>query len=212
MKNKLILGTIFFVTPFVALAQQSCLDYPYDEGIDVQDVNGGTKILSTGQVSVSMDDIDSIKDAREEATIEAKALIAKFMTEDIKSDSKIDKVVNESKQSDGQNVQVNRKELATRVKSLRNSSQALLRGVVTLGSCYTKGREMRVTVGLKPETINSAEITAGTINRSLNNQSSPQSGVSSDRKSVQQQSNNPGVSQSLRGMDGYSNTSKLNQF
>lgn len=193
-------------------AQQSCAEYPYDEGMDVQSVDGGTKILATGQVSVSMDDIDSIKDAREEATIEAKAIIAKFMTEDIKSDSKIDKVVTESKQADGQNVQVNRKELITRVKSLRNSSQALLRGVVVLGSCYTKGREVRVTVGIKPETIKSAESLAGSINNSTANQATPGAGTSANQGTKSTTSSQGGYSQPLRGNDGHNDSERVKSF
>lgn len=196
-----------------AYSQQSCANYPFNEGIEVQDVKGGTKILATAQVSVSMDDIDSIKDAREEATIEAKAMIAKFLTEDIKSESKIDKVVKESKQSDGQTVKVDRNELITRVKSLSNSAQALLRGVVPLGSCYTKAREFRVTVGLKPETIKSAENLAGSISNSVNNQPTQKNSSTNNKPNTSGTTNSTGgASQPLREMDGHSDTEKLNKF
>lgn len=210
MKN-VVAFSCFLLMSGMALSQESCAKYPFDEGINVEDVQGGTKILATAQVAVTMDDIDSIKDAREEATIEAKAMISKFLTEDIKSDSKIDKIVNESKQADGQNVQVLRKELITRVKSIRNSSQALLRGVVTLGSCYSKGREFRVTVGLKPETIKSAENIAGGIGRSVASQPTVQSGRPT---SGVPQSNQPqqGVPQPLRGSDGHSSTERILKF
>ena len=213
MKNLIVFKILLLVLITNAYSQQSCANYPYSAGeTDIQDVKGGTRILATAGVSVSMDDIDSINDAREEATIEAKALIAKFLTEDIKSDSKIDKVVNESKQADGQNVKVDRKELITRVKSLRNSAQALLRGVVPLGSCYTKAREYRVTVGLKPETIKSAENLAGSINNSLSNQSTPQSGKSGNPSTSNSKDASGGVSQPLREMDGHSNTERLKKF
>lgn len=212
MKKLLSVLLFLFVLP-AANAQQSCENYPYISGEqDVQGVQGGTKILATAGVSVAMDDIDSINDAREEATIEAKALIAKFLNEDISSDSKIDKIVNESKQADGQSVKVDRKELIIRVKSLRNSAQALLRGVVTLGSCYTKGRELRVTVGLKPETIKSAQNLAGTINDSMSKQPTPRSGASNRQSSGSSGSSGSGVSQPLRGMDGHSSSDKLKTF
>lgn len=212
--KKLLSVLLFLFVLSVAHAQQSCANYPYGSGeTDVQDVQGGTKILATAGVSVAMDDIDSIHDAREEATIEAKALIAKFLNEDISSDSKIDKIVNESKQADGQSVKVDRKELINRVKSLRNSAKALLRGVVTLGSCYTKGRELRVTVGLKPETIKSAENLAGSINSSMSKQPTPQSGTAAGSKvNGGSESSGSGVSQPLRGMDEHSNSEKLKTF
>ncbi len=98
------------------------------------------------------------------------------------------------------------------MKSLRNSAQALLRGVVTLGSCYTKGRELRVTVGLKPETIKSAQNLAGTINDSMSKQPTPRSGASNRQSSGSSGSSGSGVSQPLRGMDGHSSSDKLKTF
>lgn len=193
---------------------ESCESYPYGAGMtDIQDAQGGTKILSTGGASVSMDDVDSIMDAREEATMSAKAMIAKFLNEDIHSDSKVDKIVVESKQSDGKTKNVNRSELITRVKSLRNSASALLRGVVPLGSCYTKGREYRVTVGIKPETISSAEQTAGAINSSMQRQGTPQPGQSGQTSSAGAASggtNSSGLP--LQGMPGHINTTGIKKF
>ena len=58
-----------------------CDDYPFTQGINVEDVNGGTRIIATAEVTVSFDDIDAIKDARDEATLEAKSLISGFMSE-----------------------------------------------------------------------------------------------------------------------------------
>lgn len=212
--KKIIFTSLFLLSLNTnAYSQQSCANYPFNEGIEVQDVNGGTKILSTAQVSVTMDDIDAIKDAREEATIEAKAMIAKFLTEDIKSESKIDKIVKESKQSDGKSVKVDRSELITRVKSLSNSAQALLRGVVPLGSCYTKAREFRVTVGLKPETIKSAGNIAGAISNSVSNQPTQKNSLTSSKPDTTGVINSgSGAGQSLREMDGHSDTEKLNKF
>ena len=73
---------------------------------------------------------------------------------------------------------------------MRISSQALLRGVITLGDCYTKGTEVRVTVGVKPESINAAEGLAG--------------GGSANAGS--------GTKQPLTAVDEYSNTKNLKKF
>ena len=206
-----MMSAMFFCLPI--FAQQSCANYPYDEGIDIQDApGGGIRILATGQVSVGMDDIDSIRDAREEATIEAKAIIAKFLNEEIRSDSQIDKLIQESKQADGKSVQVNRSEMTTRVKSLRNSAQALLRGVVPLGSCYTKAREVRVTVGLKPESIRAAEGVAGEINRSVSNQPTPQAGQSPRQGSQAPSGGSTPQQGGLRGSEGHSDSERIKKF
>lgn len=198
---------------YPALAQQGCAEYPYTDGINVEDVQGGTKILATGSASVSFDDIDSIKDAREEAEMEAKALISKFMTEGIKSDATINKVVNESKTTSGEQSERIRKELVTRVKNLASSSQALLRGVVPLGDCYTKGREVRVSVGMKPETIKAAENLAGSISRSVATQPTPTTqNMGTTGQGSGGAASSSGAPQSLRGQEGYSNTERLKNF
>lgn len=199
MKN--IVAALFLGSIAVSShAQQSCANYPYTDGVNVEDVNGGTKILATASAGVSHDDIDSIKDAHEEATMEAKAAISKFLNEGIKSDSTINKIVNESKTTSGEQSERIRKELIQRVKTLSSSSQALLRGAIVLGDCYTKGREVRVSVGIKPETIKAAGKLAGSISRSATPQPAPTS------------TNSAPTSQSLRGMDGFSNSERLKNF
>lgn len=206
-----VIALAFIGTSCSVMAQQSCGDYPYTDGINIEDVQGGTKILATGSASVSFDDIDSIKDARDEAEMEAKALISKFMTEGIKSDSIINKVVNESKTTSGEQSERIRKELITRVKSLASSSQALLRGVVTLGDCYTKAREVRVSVGMKPETIRAAENLAGSISKSVTSRPTPTTqnmGTTGQGAAT----SSSGALKSLRGQEGFSNTERLKNF
>lgn len=210
--NKLITALFVGSISVTAYAQQSCSNYPYTDGINVEDVNGGTKILATASAGVSHDDIDSIKDAHEEATMEAKAAISKFMTEGIKSESTINKVVNESKTTSGEQSERIRKELVQRVKTLSSSSQALLRGAIVLGDCYTKGREVRVSVGIKPETIKAAGNLAGSISKSVGNQPTPTSVNSGTQSPGNSNSNPSSSSQSLRGMEGYSNSERLKNF
>lgn len=177
----------------------SCDDYPYTDGINIEDVAGGTKILATSSVSVTFDDVDSVQDARDEASMEAKSLISKFMSEDIMSDEMVNRVVAESKVATAEGKTATREELVIRVKTLRNSSQALLRGVVMLGDCYTPERELRVSVGIKPDTIRSAERLSGSMSESIN------------RESVPTQSRDE-ADEALQDVDGYSNTRALKNF
>lgn len=188
-----------------------CDDYPFTQGINVEDVSGGTKIISTAVVSVSSDDVDSVKDAREEATIEAKTLITAWMQEAVKSQQVIDKAVKETKSMQGDNKTVTRDELTTRVKRLVSSTQGLLRGVVPLAECYTKGRELRVSVGLKPETIAAAEKAAGNVSKSISTQPSPQDGNTGG--TATSGGNSVVVpTQKTSPVDGYSNTDRLKKF
>lgn len=206
--------TWFFISCLVipsATIASSCNDYPYTDGINIEDLSGGTKILATATASVSFDDVDSVMDAKDEATLLAKAAIAKFMTEGITSDETLNKAVNETKSMSGQGKEAQRTEVIERVKAIRSSSKALLRGVVPLADCYTKGQMVRVSVGIKPETINSAGNLAGGISNSLQNSSTPtkQSDITAPLGSAG--SSNP-AQVPAQGVDSYSNTSRLKNF
>jgi hypothetical protein len=184
---------------------QSCEQYPYSDGMSIENVNGGVKIIATGSASVSSNDRDSVRDAKEEATLEAKAIISKFFNEDMKSDSSIKKVVNETKSMQGDQKSNTRNETIERIKSLQNSSQSLLKGVVMLGDCYTKGDEVRVSVGLKPESIATAKSLSDNINSS-NTTLNPNSKSSNTRQS------NGSISSPIVEKEGYSNSERFNKF
>lgn len=195
----------------------SCQEYEYGDGIIVQGTeDGGTKILATSSAGVSFDDVDSIKDARDEATMEAKALLSKFLTEDIMSDEKINQIVNESSKFSNNERTATKSVLKERVKSLRNSSRALLRGVAPLGSCYTKAREVRVTVGLKSGTIKAAGKIAEDISTSVVSQPTPSSVKTKNTPRIEATTNNRATSgndsTSFREMEGYSDSEQIKNF
>jgi phosphoribosyl-ATP pyrophosphohydrolase len=163
----LLLATILSVSANPVLAAD-CSDYPFTSGINVEDVGGGTKIIATASVPVTFDDIGVVQDAREEATLEAKSLISGFLSEGIRSDQIIAKAVQETKSMQGETKDATRREMVGRIKNLVYSTQALLKGAVPLGECYTKLRELRVSVGIKPETISKAGNLSKELSRASN--------------------------------------------
>lgn len=185
----------------------SCEDYPYTDGINVENVQGGTKIISTASAAVSFDDVTAVKGARDEAMMEAKAYISKFLSEGIKSDETISKAVNETVSMKGQSKEAERKQVTETLKKMQNSSQALLRGVVPLGDCYTKARELRVSVGIKPDTINQAGSLATGMGNSMATQPTPNNSGNSTGGSSTGSSGG-----SLQGSQGFSNTTRLQNF
>ena len=119
--NRVFFPLICLAIPSITLSA-GCDDYPYADGINIEDVLGGTKILATATASVAFDDVDSVMDAKDEATLLAKASIAKFMTEGITSDEILNKAVNETKSMSGQGKEAQRAEVIERVKAIRSSS------------------------------------------------------------------------------------------
>lgn len=206
--RKLLIACSIAVIPTFSFAA-SCADYPKAHGIIVEDVNGGTKILATSTVGVSFDDINAVIDAKDEATMLAKAQISKFLKESIHSDESVDRVVNESITTTNAGKSATREEMITRVKSLRNSSSALLRGVVVLGDCYTKGTEVRVTVGIKPETIASAGNLDKNVQQSIQGSTS---GTSKGSNTIPSSTPSGAKSSGLQGVEGYSNDKQLKKF
>jgi len=185
-----VLGVIFLAEPSNSFAG-SCKDYPFSVGeISFQETPKGPKILSTGAASVDFDDVDEVLDATMEATMEAKASISKFFSEQIQSDQKIDtsatKKIKIVKGSGPAQKMASKEKVKTTLKILSNQSSALLRGVQTLASCYTKGKIVMVSVGLKPETIAGAEAATKLIGDSVKRQpttTSPSTGTKADKTS-----------------------------
>lgn len=213
--SKLTFTALCIALSIPAAASEGCASYPYTEGLNVEAVEGGTKILATGSATVSFDDVDSIKDARIEAEMEAKALISKFMQEGIQSDTTITKVIQESKSTTAEGRRADRQELIKRVQAMRSTTQSLLRGVVPLSSCYTKGREVRVSVGIKPETIRAAGAMAGSISSSLANQPTPGTGGGQSGSAGNAQGATPprgGATEPHRGTNSWSDAERAKKF
>ncbi len=135
-------------------AQASCADYPYtaDQSL-VEVVPGGVKIVQTAKANVTVDDETYEEFAREEATLKAKTDIAAFIKTELAKTAALDteaiakKVVNE------QGTQYDMNNTKALLKSYSENVQQTMRGVIKLGSCYTPGEYVLVTVGLKPETV-----------------------------------------------------------
>lgn len=133
-----------------------CSDYPLADGLTVQQTERGPKIMSTATVSVAMDDQDEVLDAMKEAELSAKAGIAKFFNETIQSDESLDKAVETSIKIVGDQKEATKTTLKKQMSSIRNSASALLKGVMKVGDCYTSGDFVKVTVGLKPDSVAAA--------------------------------------------------------
>lgn len=198
MRAAIVATSILFFGQTGALAA-SCDAYPEGIGQTVVDTPAGIKIISTAQASVPLDDSDLYIDGIQEATMEAKASIASFMNETVSKDCESNTRTRSDIAITGEGKTVDVKKVKTVLCSLKNSTSALLKGVVKLGSCYTPGQFVRVTVGIKPETISQARRMSGQINQSSN----------------QRPGNNPNKTRpsgQLNNVGGYSDDSRLFDF
>ncbi len=74
--------------------------------MNIENVAGGVKILSTASVSVDFDDVDSINDARREATLTAKTEIRKFFSEMVRTEESITRAIQVTKSMQGESKSV----------------------------------------------------------------------------------------------------------
>ena len=194
--NKLYFVSSILLIASINASADTCEDYPNTDGTTIEYVNPNNfKILSTYSTSVNFDDTAAIRDAREEAQIQAKAQIIAFTEETIKSETSISKTVDESISMQGASKVASRNQAKQTLQKFSQNAQGLLRGVVLLGDCYTPSKEVRVTVGIKPETITQAGNLAGSVSGSHN---------AKTHSYLQPQP--------LSGSEGFSNTKKLKDF
>ena len=161
--------TIYFVIFSIFLAQavfaEDCSDYPQKRGINVILVDGGTKILSTAIETLKQYDAESRLEAIFMAEKEAKAEISFFLEDHIsKSCSSNTETITNFK-INGEEKSVDYEKVKTKLCKLSSHTQSLIRGAVVIGDCWTPGKLVMVTVGIKPETIVSAEELSNSMNQ-----------------------------------------------
>jgi hypothetical protein len=204
MKRYLLIVTMIVLSN--TANAEDCSTYPLTDGLSVEATSsGGTKFMSTATATVLIDDTDEVIDALREAELYAKANISNFLNETIQNDQSLTKAVNTSVKIVGDQKEITKEMVKTQLVSIRNSSQSLLKGVLKLGECYTKGEFVRVTVGLKPETIAMAAMTEESINQA--------STVSSASETASNASDvNSSSTGNLNQTKSFSNSSNLSDF
>ena len=147
---------------------------------------------------IPFDDADEVMDAYAEAKAEAKAQISDFMQTKIAKDcerksAKLSRTLMSKDPEGNESKNVNIEKIKTTLCSTVESTEAILKGVVDVGRCYTPGKFVKLTIGIKPETI----VSASRLNQNMKNSSKNSgSGFSS---------NNSGSNSSgFNSMDGYS--------
>ena len=166
----LLLATIILNGAIPTVQAQSisgCENYPYQPMESVLEFDSATsfKIITTGAAAVDFDEPSEIMNARREAELLAKRKIAEYITQTLTSEDAINSEVSKSKSnsrtSDGKEVSTfQREEAKKQLSNITSRSESVLKGTLVIGSCYTKGQEVRVTVGIKSQTVANADVLA----------------------------------------------------
>jgi hypothetical protein len=141
-------------------------------GVEVRFNDDGTmkSILSRAEAELVFGDRKDVRQALKKATMRAKADIAKFMTESIKSNDVLREMTETASEGkSGEAISSVRTTLETQVETIESSANAILTGVVTLAQDINREEKyVKVTLGVKEQTINAASKLNNQINTGVN--------------------------------------------
>ena len=194
-----LISTLSLLIPAEANAE-TCADYKYKgKQSKIEPTEKGLKIVTTAQASVLADDTDLVEMALEEAEASARTAVQEFIKTEIDSRKNFSNraIQNITINPEGKKFDVEKTK--EQLKEMSLVATGLQRGVIPLGSCYTPGKFVRVTVGVKPETV----LAAGNMDATM---SGPFKGI--DQSSDQNENSIDGTSSSpiapYNTMKGYS--------
>lgn len=135
------------------------------DGVSIEDLDTENwKIIAIGIGTYEFNDPEERKDAVEEARLEAKAALAKFMKERLSAESQLDILAErESKKAkeNGETVtSASTKRMKTSLTSIKNSADEILSGVITLETSMKwdgDSGEVRVKIGQSEKTLAAAK-------------------------------------------------------
>ena len=147
-------------------AVEAEFDQPDGAAIKMKD-DGSFQIFARGTGTYDFNDPDDINDAKKEATLKAKAALAKFMNEKLSTEEGFAEASEKTKSMTGdgqtQSLKVSKTSVKTSSTMIKNQAEALLKGVITLKTqkiARGEGGEVQVTVGVSSKTIQAVDAAA----------------------------------------------------
>lgn len=143
--------------------------------------DGSYQIFARGTGTYDFGEEDDRQEALQEATLKAKANLAKFLNETIATDASVEnfskKAKTLTKEGGITSATVSKEQVKTQTTAIRNSSQAILTGAITLETRRIPGSgdsgTYQVTVGVSSKTIGAAESISRQMRESLANRHRP---------------------------------------
>jgi hypothetical protein len=205
----------FLIACSLVNAQEDCRNYRKQGQSKLEFSSEGPKIVVTVEEAVDFDDSRVVQTAREIAELEGAKQIAQFLQRDLKSSSKLEQAVMTTVSVSGEGKKATYDQARKLLTSLSQNSDAVLRGVVLLDECYTPGKFLRLSMGIKPETIKAAGILADGISSSLKKNPTPKAANSTGSKKNESQSaskEDKRKNMELNNVPGYGGSDAVDKF
>ena len=150
------------------------------------------------------------------AQLRAEQSVSKWIKQELEGKESFSTEAVEEAVENADGVDWNLEEASTFIETVAASSKNLVSGIIPIGSCYEPGKYVRVTVGIKPETMAAAAKAAkasATVNSILNkpasgnstetNESSPDNSSNSVEGASSQGKGGPQPFNTAPGYSGY---------
>ncbi len=170
--NKIkIISMLIFSASLSFLAAESvkasCEDYPYVpmQTKFVPKADGTFSLQMTQEASVRADSQSQKSRALKIAQLRAEQSVSKWIKQELEGKDEFSTEAVEEAVENADGVDWNVEEASTFIETVAASSKNLISGITPIGSCYEPGKYVRVTVGIKPETIAAAVNASATFNK-----------------------------------------------
>ena len=169
-KFKVIPMLVFSATLSLFSAESvkaSCADYPYVpmQTKFVPKEDGTFSLQMTQEARVRADSQSQKNRALKIAQLRAEQSVSKWIKQELEGKESFSSEAVEEAVENADGVDWKVEEAQTFIESVASSSKNLISGIIPIGSCYEPGKYVRVTVGIKPETMAAANNAAATFNK-----------------------------------------------
>lgn len=164
---------ILVFNPSLAIANEEVVDSVTGVNYEVNELGEFARIRAVGEAELEIGDRADIRTATQKAQMRAKANIAKFLSERVTSEEVMNNIEKSTTSTDGDQKQISRETISEYTETIRNSAEALLKGVITTKTDINKDEKyIQIEVGISPKTMSAAD----TLNNSLKKDNSGDSG------------------------------------
>jgi hypothetical protein len=125
------------------------MEIPGPEGVTIElsddEPHHFIRLLAIGESDLLIGDRKDVQRATKVATLKAKAAIARYLGEEVKTEEVVEQISESAQQSYGKNTIVSRSDAEKLVETIRNSSAEFLKGIIVLEQLVDPAAK-RVTV------------------------------------------------------------------
>ncbi len=146
------------------------LEIPGPEGVTVEVEDDApyrfVRLRAVGESDLLIGDRRDVQRATKVATLKAKAAIARYLGEDVKTEEFVEQVSESAQQSNGKTTTVSRSDVEKLVETIRNSSSEYMKGILVLEqNVDQRNKRVIVTVGTSDKSQRTADLMKKAFNR-----------------------------------------------